>query len=191
MFINLKKRYQIIFLDFTDKAVQVKFADASKNKKLYKSGIDVCIKHKIFKERLIISFLNENNQDMKTGPPLYSPMEQAGPYPSQTVLYSPWAPMSPQQVPVPAQPAPPPQIYGPAAHLRPTLPNFNPHLSSYVQSPHENGAAFVVPLPVQQLQQLQIATGHPGTYCVINPAHPGFFMPASQPQPQSQPQHDQ
>ena len=28
--------------DFTDKIVQVKFADASKNKKLYKSGLDVC-----------------------------------------------------------------------------------------------------------------------------------------------------
>lgn len=28
-------------IDFPDKAVQVKFADASKNKKLYKSGFDV------------------------------------------------------------------------------------------------------------------------------------------------------
>ena len=28
-------------IDFLDKAVQVKFADASKNKKLYKSGFDV------------------------------------------------------------------------------------------------------------------------------------------------------
>jgi hypothetical protein len=28
-------------IDFNDKAVQVKFADASKNKKLYKTGLDV------------------------------------------------------------------------------------------------------------------------------------------------------
>lgn len=29
-------------IDFNDKIVQVKFADASKNKKLYKTGLDVC-----------------------------------------------------------------------------------------------------------------------------------------------------
>jgi len=31
-----------LYLDFGSKVVQVKFADASKNKKLYKGGLDVC-----------------------------------------------------------------------------------------------------------------------------------------------------
>jgi RNA recognition motif-containing protein len=155
------------FPNFTDKPVQVKFADASKNKKLYKSGLD----------------------DMKSGPPLYSPMEQTGSYPPQAVLYPTWTQISPQQVPVHTQPAPPHAMYGQAAPLRPTLPGFNHPIPSYMQSTAENGAAFVVPLPVQQLQQLQIANGHPGAYCVVNPQHPAFFMQPGQ--PQSQPQHDQ
>ncbi|CAF1312593.1 unnamed protein product [Rotaria sordida] len=116
------------FPNFTDKPVQVKFADASKNKKLYKSGLD----------------------DMKSGPPLYSPMEQTGSYPPQAVLYSPWTQISPQQVPVHTQSAPQHPMYGTAAPLRSTL---------------------TVPLPVQQLQQLQIANGHPGAYCVPNRNH--------------------
>jgi RNA recognition motif-containing protein len=155
------------FPNFTDKPVQVKFADASKNKKLYKSGLD----------------------DMKSGPPLYSPLEQTGSYPHQTVIYSPWTTISPQQVPVPTQQAPQHPMYGPGAQLRSTMQNFNAPIPSYMQSSHENGAAFVLPLPVQQLQQLQIANGHPGAYCVVNPQHPAFFMPAIQ--PQSQPQHEQ
>ncbi|CAF0947903.1 unnamed protein product [Rotaria sp. Silwood1] len=155
------------FPNFTDKPVQVKFADASKNKKLYKSGFD----------------------DMKTGPPLYSPMEQTGSYQPQAVLYPTWTQISPQQVPVHTQPAPPHPMYGTAAPLRQTLPGFNHPIPSYMQSTPENGGAFVVPLPVQQLQQLQIANGHPGAYCVVNPQHPAFFMPPGQ--PQSQPQHDQ
>lgn len=35
------KQNFLFSIDFPDKAVQVKFADASKNKKLYKSGYDV------------------------------------------------------------------------------------------------------------------------------------------------------
>jgi hypothetical protein len=58
---------------------------------------------------------------------------------------------------------------------------------------HETGAAFV--LPMQQLQQLQIANGHPGAFCLVNPhahphAHPhaALFMPAPQQTVQAQPQ---
>jgi hypothetical protein len=152
------------FPNFTDKIVQVKFADASKNKKLYKSGLD----------------------DMKSGPPLYSPMDQTGSYPHQAVLYPPWTPMPPQQVP--PQPAPPHPMYGQAAQLRPTLAGFNHPIPSYMQSSHETQAAFVLPLPVQQLQQLQIANGHPGAYCVVNSPHPALFMSTGQPQSQ---QHEQ
>ncbi|CAF0972368.1 unnamed protein product [Rotaria sordida] len=137
------------FPNFTDKPVQVKFADASKNKKLYKSGLD----------------------DMKSGPPLYSPMEQTGSYPPQAVLYSPWTQISPQQVPVHTQSAPQHPMYGTAAPLRSTLTGYNHPIPSYMQSTPENGGAFVVPLPVQQLQQLQIANGHPGAYCVPNRNH--------------------
>ncbi|CAM4865741.1 unnamed protein product [Rotaria socialis] len=155
------------FRNFTDKPVQVKFADASKNKKLYKTGLD----------------------DMKSGPPLYSPMEQTGSYQHQTVIYSPWAQISPQQVPVHSQQAPQHPMFGPGGQLRQGLQGFNHPIPSYLQSSSENGAAFVLPLPVQQLQQLQIANGHPG-YCVVNPPpHHAYYMSAAQ--PQSQPQHDQ
>ncbi|CAM4781207.1 unnamed protein product [Rotaria magnacalcarata] len=155
------------FRNFTDKPIQVKFADASKNKKLYKSGLD----------------------DMKSGPPLYSPMEQTGSYQHQTVIYSPWAQISPQQVPVHSQQAPQHPMFGPGGQLRQGLQGFNHPIPSYLQSSPENGAAFVLPLPVQQLQQLQIANGHPG-YCVVNPPpHHAYYMSAAQ--PQSQPQHDQ
>jgi len=157
------------FPNFTDKPVQVKFADASKNKKLYKSGLD----------------------DMKSGPPLYSPMDQTGSYAPQAVLYPPpWTQMSPQQVPVQQQQAPPHPMYGQAAQLRQTLAGFNHPIPSYMQSSHETGTTFVLPLPVQQLQQLQIANGHhPGAYCVVNPQHQALFIPPGQ--PQSQQQHDQ
>jgi hypothetical protein len=154
------------FPNFTDKPVQVKFADASKNKKLYKSGLD----------------------DMKSGPPLYTPMDQTGSYAPQAVLYPPWAQLQQQQVQVPQQPAPPHGMYGQAAQLRPALAGFNPHLPSFMPSSHESGGAFVLPLPVQQLQQLQIANGHPGAYCVVNSTHPALFMQTGQQQLQ---QHDQ
>jgi hypothetical protein len=61
---------------------------------------------------------------------------------------------------------------------------------------HETGATFV--LPMQQLQQLQIANGHPGAFCLVNSPHPhphahphaALFMQAPQqtvaPQPQQQ-----
>jgi RNA recognition motif-containing protein len=155
------------FPNFNDKAVQVKFADASKNKKLYKTGLD----------------------DMKSGPPLYSPMDQTGSYTPQAVLYPPWTQMQPQQVQVPPQQAPPHPMYGQAAQLRPTLAGFNHPMPSYMQSSHETGATFVLPLPVQQLQQLQIANGHPGAYCVVNSPHPALYMSTGQ--QQSQQQHEQ
>lgn len=148
------------FPNFGSKVVQVKFADASKNKKLYKGGLD----------------------EIKSGQPLYTPMDQAGSYQHQTVLYPSWTHMAPQQVPVPPQQGPPHQLYGQAAaQLRPALAGFNHQIPPYMQSSHD--AAFVVPLPVQQLP---LANGHPGPYCVVNPA---LFM--SQGQPQVQPQHDQ
>ena len=94
-------------------------------------------------------------------------------------------------------------MYAQAPQLRPPLGVFNPAIPSYMQLSHgpghETGAAFV--LPMQQLQQLQIANGHPGAFCLVNSphhhAHPhatALFMPApqptgvGQPQPQSQPQ---
>ncbi|UJR23019.1 hypothetical protein I4U23_026045 [Adineta vaga] len=153
------------FPSFTDKPVQVKFADASKNKKVYKTSFD----------------------DMKSGPPLYPPMDQTGSYPPQAVLYPPWTQIPQQQVQT--QQAPQHHMYGQPAPLRQTLAGFNHQIPSYMQSSHEPGAAFVLPLPVQQLQQLQIANGHPGAYCVVNPPHPALFMSAAQ--QQSQQQHDQ
>ncbi|CAF3328199.1 unnamed protein product [Rotaria sp. Silwood1] len=182
------------FPDFADKHVHVKFADASnKNKKLYKTGLD----------------------DMKSGHPLY-PMDQTVSYPSQTVVFPPWPPMSaaqmlPQQAPTQQQQAPPPIVSGPpphpshpahhpmyaqAAQLRPPLGVFNPAIPSYMQLSHgpgpETGAAFV--LPMQQLQQLQIANGHPGAFCLVNPPHhhghphAALFMPAPQQTVAAQPQ---
>jgi len=153
------------FPNFTDKPVQVKFADASKNKKLFKTGLD----------------------DMKSGPPLYPPMDQTGSYAPQAVLYPPWTQIQQQQQ-VPQQQAPPHPMYGQAPQLRSALTGFNHHIPSYMQSSHETGATFVLPLPVQQLQQLQIANGHPGAYCVVNPTHPALYMPTGQQQSQ---QHDQ
>jgi RNA recognition motif-containing protein len=183
------------FPEFADKHVHVKFADASnKNKKLYKTGLD----------------------DMKSGHPLY-PMDQTVSYPSPAVVFPPWAPMSggpmlPQQAPAQQQQAPPSivsgppqhpshhQMYAQAAQLRPPLGVFNPAMPSYMQLSHgpgpETGPTFVVPM--QQLQQLQIANGHPGAFCLVNPQHhhghphAALFMPApqqtvsAQPQPQQQ-----
>jgi hypothetical protein len=80
-------------------------------------------------------------------------------------------------------------MYGQAAQLRPTLAGFNHPMPSYMQSSHETGATFVLPLPVQQLQQLQIANGHPGAYCVVNSPHPALYMSTGQ--QQSQQQHEQ
>ncbi len=126
---------------------------------------------------------------MKSGPPLYSPMDQQGSYPPQAVLYPQWTPIPQQQVPT--QPAPPHPMYGQPAQLRQTLAGFNHHIPSYMQSTHEPNATYVLPLPVQQLQQLQIANGHhPGAYCVVNPQHQALFMSAAQAQSQQQ-QHDQ
>ena len=126
---------------------------------------------------------------MKSGPPLYSPMDQTGTYAPQAVLYPPWTTLPPQQLPVQQQSAPPHPMYGQPTQLRPGLAGFNHHLQSYMQSSHDPGATFVLPLPVQQLQQLQIANGHPGPYCVVNPSHPALYMPTGQ--PQSQQQHEQ
>jgi len=155
------------FQNFTDKPVQVKFADASKNKKLYKSGLD----------------------DMKSGHPLYPPMDPTASFPPQAILYPQWSAMAPQ-VPMQQQQAPQHHpMYGQPAQLRPTLQGFNHHMPSYMSSSHENAAAFVLPVPVPQLQQLQIANGHPGAFCVVNPqTHPALFMPPPQSQPQTQ--HD-
>jgi hypothetical protein len=114
-------------------------------------------------------------------------MDQTGSYAPQTVLYPPWAAIPQQQVP--PQQAPPHPMYGQAAQLRSGLAGFNHHIPSYMQSSHETGATFVVPLPVQQLQQLQIANGHPGAYCVVNSQHPALYMSTGQ--QQSQQQHEQ
>ena len=124
---------------------------------------------------------------MKSGQPLYPPMDQTGSYAPQAVLYPPWTALPPQQVP--SQQGPPHPMYGQAGQLRPTLAGYNHPIPSYMQSSHETGATFVLPLPVQQLQQLQIANGHPGTYCVVNPQHPALYMSAGQ--QQTQPQHEQ
>ncbi|CAF3249215.1 unnamed protein product [Rotaria socialis] len=191
------------FPDFPDKSVHVKFADASnKNKKLYKTGLD----------------------DMKSGHPLY-PMDQTVSYQSPTVVFPTWSPMSAQQMmsqqnpqqqqqaPPSMVPGPPPhgthpahhQMYAQAAPLRPPIGVFNPAIPSFMPLSHgpgpENGQAYVVPM--QQLQQLQIANGHPGAFCLLNPAHhhghphATLYMPApqqavaAQPQQQSAPQPQQ
>ncbi|CAF0774212.1 unnamed protein product [Adineta steineri] len=152
------------FPGFTDKPVQVKFADASKNKKIYKSTLD----------------------EMKGGPPIYSPMDQQGSYPHQALVYSQWGSGPPQQIQ--AQQAAPHQMYGQPAPLRQSLAGFNHLNPSYMPLQHELGTAFVLP---QQLQQLQIANGHhAGGYCVLNPSHPTIFMQAQQ-QSQQQQLHDQ
>jgi hypothetical protein len=57
-----------------------------------------------------------------------------------------------------------------------------------MSSSHEAGATFVLPVPVQQLQQLQIAGGHPGGFCLMNHNHPAIFMATQQATGQSQ--HD-
>lgn len=156
------------FPNFSGKTVQVKFADASKNKKLYKTGFD----------------------DAKNGQPIYSHLDQTASYPAPTVLYPPWQPMGPGAVPVPGQPNGPLHgnphhpLYGQGAPLRPSMTGFNHPMSQYIPSSHEGGPAFVVPLPVQQLQQLQIANGHP-QFCVMNAPHPTLFMAAAPPPPQA------
>ncbi len=156
---------------------------------------------------------------MKSGHPLY-PMDQTVSYSTQAVVFPNWphmsgAPMLSQQAPNQQQQAPPPTIvsgppphhhpvhhpmYAQAPQLRPPLGVFNPTIPSYMQLSHgpghETGAAFV--LPMQQLQQLQIANGHPGAFCLVNPQHPhahhhaaALFMQASQPTVAAQPQPQQ
>jgi hypothetical protein len=147
---------------------------------------------------------------MKSGHPLY-PMDQTVSYQSPAVVFPPWPPMSaqilPQQNPNQQQQAPHPHqhphhpahhhMYAQAQQLRPPLGVFNPSIPSYMQLSHgpghETGAAFV--LPMQQLQQLQIANGHPGAFCLVNPQHPhahphaaALFMPAPQQTVAAQPQ---
>ena len=145
---------------------------------------------------------------MKGGHPLY-PIDQTVSYPSQTVVFPSWAPMSAgqmlsQQAPHQQQQAPPTIVSGPPPHqhhpghhpmyaqaqqLRQPLGVFNQHIPSYMQLAHgpghESSAAFV--LPMQQLQQLQIAGGHPGAFCLVNSQHPhahphaaALFMQAPQ-----------
>ena len=176
----------------------MKFADASKNKKSYKTGFDVSLNLSFVEHRSHSLFsCVETTQDMKSGPPLYTPIDQTGSYGHQAVLYPHWSQMSAPPVSVPGQPAPQLHpnphhpMYGQAAQLRPGLTGYNHPMSSYLSSGHEQGATFVMPLPVQQLQQLQIANGHPGAFCLMNPPHPAMFMTAAQAagQPQSQ-QHD-
>lgn len=126
---------------------------------------------------------------MKNGQPIYSHLDHTASYPTQAVLYPPWPAMGPPPVPVPNQGNPSLHgnphhpLYGQAGPLRPGLPGFNHPLPPYIPSTHETGTAFVVPVPVQQLQQLQIANGHPGTYCVMNGPHPALFMQAPAPAP--------
>ncbi|UJR25882.1 hypothetical protein I4U23_007231 [Adineta vaga] len=194
------------FPDFSDKHVHVKFADASnKNKKSYKTGFE----------------------DMKSGHPLY-PMDQTVSYSSPTVVFPPWSSMSAaQMLPPQAQnhhqqhqqqqqqqtivSGPPSHAHHPAHHpmyaqaaqLRQPLGVFNPAIPSYMHLSHgpghESGAAFV--LPMQQLQQLQIANGHAGAFCLMNPPHPHqhhhphaaatLFMQAPQPTAAPPPQQQQ
>jgi len=183
------------FPDFSDKHVHVKFADASnKNKKLYKGGLD----------------------DMKSGHPLY-PMDQTVSYPSPAVVFPPWASMSPaqllpqqtsnhqqQQAPQPTIVSGPPHhhnhhpMYAQAPQLRQQLGVYNPTIPSYMQLSHGPGHETAFVLPMQQLQQLQIANGHPGAFCLVNSPHPhahphpALFMQApqqnvaAQPHPQQQ-----
>ncbi len=156
---------------------------------------------------------------MKSGHPLY-PMDQTVSYQSPTVVFPQWPPMSAasilshqassQQQQQQQQQAmvsgPPPHTHHPAHHqmyaqaqLRPPLGVFNPAIPSYMHLSHgpgpETGAAFV--LPMQQLQQLQIANGHPGAFCLVNPQHPhahphaALFMQAHQPTAAAQPQPQQ
>ena len=153
---------------------------------------------------------------MKSGHPLY-PMDQTVSYQSPAVVFPPWASMPaqilPQQAPNQQQQAPPTIVSGPPPHphhhghhhmyaqapqLRQPLGVFNPPIPSYMQLSHgpghETGAAFV--LPMQQLQQLQIANGHPGAFCLVNPPHPhahphALFMPAPQQTVAAQPQPPQ
>jgi len=157
------------FPNFSAKIVQVKFADASKNKKLYKTGFD----------------------DAKNGQPIYSHLDQTASYATQ-VLYPPWPGMGPGGVPVPGQPnpslhgTPHHPLYGQGAPLRQAMAGFNHPMSQYIPSSHEPGTTYVLPLPVQQLQQLQIANGHPGPFCVMNAPHPALFMAAPPPQANGQ-----
>ncbi len=131
---------------------------------------------------------------MKSGHPLY-PMDQTVSYQSQAVVFPQWSPMTaaqmlPQQAPNQQQQPPPTLVSGPpqhshhhpghhpmyaqAAQLRQPLGVFNPAIPSYMHLSHgpghDTGAAFV--LPMQQLQQLQIANGHPGAFCLVNSPHP-------------------
>lgn len=166
----INKFHNKAFPNFPEKVIQVKFADASKNKKLYKAGFD-------------------------NGQPLYAPIDQAGSYSAQTLLYHQWPPMAPP-VPVPGQPGvalhpnPHHPIYGQSGPLRPPLAGFNHSFQPYIASAHEGGSAYVLPVPVQQLQQLHITSGHPGSFCIMNSAHPGIFMTPQQTGGQVPSQHD-
>jgi hypothetical protein len=184
-------------------------------------SLSVTLEHNMKSIVLIIS------KDMKGGHPLY-PMEPTVSYPAPAMIFPQWSPMQSasilsQQAPTQQQQAPPPQtlvsvppqhphhhphhpMYAQAPQLRPPLGVFNPTISSYMQISHgpgpgpEGAATFL--LPMQQLQQLQIANGHPNTFCLVNQPHPHahhhgatLFMPAhqqtappAQPQPQSQAQ---
>ena len=130
---------------------------------------------------------------MKSGHPLY-PMDQTVSYQTPAVIFPQWSPMQAasmlsQQASAQQQQAPPPTLvsgppqhphhpghhpmYAQAQQIRQPLGVFNPAMSSYMQLSHgpgpENGATFV--MPMQQLQQLQIANGHPGAFCLVNPSH--------------------
>lgn len=150
---------------------------------------------------------------MKSGHPLY-PMDQTVSYQSPAVVFPPWpqqilsqqAPNQQHQAPPPTLLSGPPshshqhahhQMYAQAPQLRQQLGVFNPHMQSYMQLSHgpghESGATFV--LPMQQLQQLQIANGHPGAFCLVNSPHPhahhhhaALYMPAPQQTVAAQPQ---
>lgn len=156
---------------------------------------------------------------MKSGHPLY-PMDQGVPYQAPAVIFPPWTSIQAASMlppPTSAQqgqgPPPPPTIvsgpphhphhhphamYPQAPQLRPPIGFVNPAIPSFMHLSHgpgpEGAPAFL--LPMQQLQQLQIANGPGGPFCVVNPHHPPpahhshahshgptIFMPPPQPQP--------
>ena len=154
---------------------------------------------------------------MKSGHPLF-PMDQTVSYPTPAVIFPQWPPLPSgpmltsagpnqgQQVP-PHQPTlvsgHPPHlhhhghhpIYAHTPQMRPPIGVFNPQIPSYMQLAHgpgpDGGATFV--LPMQQLQQLQIANGQQGGFCLMNSPHPhahphGHTLYMSAPQPAPAPQ---
>lgn len=139
------------------------------------------------------SFLAEL-KDMKSGQPLYTPIDQTGSYAPQAVLYPQWSHMGPPQGPGAGQQASQlhhtqhHHMYSQGGQFRPGLVGFNHPMPAYMSSSHEGSANFVLPVPVQQLQQLQIAGGHPGAFCLMNPNHSAIYMATQQSAGQSQ--HD-